>query len=229
MKITNVLLPKASRTMKRIVFLSVLVIVGFTSYSPKAYSQGSNTVSVETAKAVAINYCLNTDSKYAWATETDLILSLVETKTVDNTILYYVFNINKEDGFIIISANRNIPPVLCYGDKGYFDLDPTKRPPAFNDWLGYFTNQIEYSIKNVTKNTICQDLWNSYVSKGKLDYDQMKIKLNSIWNQTAYFNKGFPETGKNGHPPYDFIFGGRTRPDVSLQPWGKLCITINGL
>jgi hypothetical protein len=107
---------------------------------------------VEKAKTVAIRYCLNTDSKYAGISEKDLVLSLAETKTIDGNAIYYVFNINREDGYIIISADLNSPPDLCYVPQGSFRSDPEKRPPAFNEWLEAFTYQIGSSVKNPVKN-----------------------------------------------------------------------------
>ena len=207
MKITNVLPPKASRTMKRIILLSILVIYGVIIFSPRAYSQGLNIVNVEKAKAVAKSYCLNTEAKYARVSENDLVLSLAETKTVDSSVIYYVFNINKEHGFIIVSANQNSPPVLCYVPKGSFDSDPEKRPPAFNDWLEAFTAQIEFTIKNAVKNTKEQDIWNAYISKRAWDIDSMVLKLTSTWDQGAYYNtlcpstEGHPASGPDGHCP----------------------------
>ena len=163
--------------------MSVLAIFGVTIYSPKAFSQGLNTVDIAIAKAVATNYCLNTESKYAEASANDLTFSLVETKIAGNNVLYYVFNINKEDGYIIISADRNSPPVLCYIPEGSFDLDFQNRDPSFNDWLEAFAIQIENSILEKTINKPWQNLWNSYTSKGKLDTEIMQLNLTTQWNQ----------------------------------------------
>ena len=168
MNITNVLLPEASGTVRRIIFFSVLVFFGFISNSPGIYSQGLSAVGVEKARVVAMRFCLNTDSRYAGISEKDLVLSLAETKTLNNNIIYYIFNINREDGYIIISADLNSPPVLCYVPQGSFIPDPGKRPPAFNDWLNAFTLQIESSVRNPVKNARWQDQWNAFISKGKL-------------------------------------------------------------
>jgi len=188
MKITNVFLPEGSQTIKRIIFFSVLVIFGFISFTPKIYSQGLSTIGVETARAVAIKYLLNTEIKYAGLAEKDIILSLAETKTINGNSIYYAFNINREEGYMLISADLNSPPVLCYIPQGSFIPDPGKRLPAFNDWLNAFTLQIESSVRNPLKNARWQDQWNTFISKGKLDSETLKLNLTTEWEQGDPFN-----------------------------------------
>jgi hypothetical protein len=211
-----------AHNLKRIVFLLNLVVIVFISNSPQIYSQGGSTVDLETARTVARNYCLKTDKKYAHSVESDLILSLAETKTANKNVLYYVFNINKEDGFIIVSADRNITPVLCYVPHGIYNIYPESRPPAFNEWLDAFTDQIEYSLTYAIKNSQSQDLWNTYTSKGQLDVETMVLKLTSKWDQTAYFNAFFPQTGINGHPASSVAFGGRTPAGCVATAMGQI-------
>jgi len=212
-----------AHNLKRIVFLFNLSVIVFISYSPKIYSQGVNPVDLETAKAVAMNYCLKTDNKYADVHENEISLSLAETRTTGKSVLYYVFNINKEDGFIIISADINTPPVLCYVPQGTYIIYPEKRPPAFNDWLEVFANQIDYSVKNPVKSLKNQNLWNALTSKGSLDLEQMALTLTSKWDQDSTYNGYSPANG-NGtdHPDSGPRFDSRTPTGCVATAMGQI-------
>ena len=164
----------------------------------------SESVDLETAKSVALNYCLKTEKKYSGATANDISLTLVETKESDKSILYYVFNINNSDGYIIISASFNSPPVLCYVPKGSFDLNPENHSPAFIEWLDTFASQIEYTMKNKLADSRMQSSWNDYLSKGQLDNEQMKLNLTSTWGQFLYYNSFCPDYTM-GDTPHDGI------------------------
>jgi hypothetical protein len=178
---------------REIAFKYLLLSLIYFIFLPPAISQGGtdpNSIDIETAKTVAINYCLNTEAKYANSTASDIILSLAETGTADKIVLYYVFNINKEDGFIIISADRNSPPVLCYVPEGSFDLNPQNRASSFNDWLEAFAIQIKNSILEKTISTRWQKLWDAYTAKGAWDTEKMTLNLTTRWHQG--YNKYAP-------------------------------------
>jgi hypothetical protein len=208
--------------MRKIAVLFVLSALELFIYSPEIFSQGVIPVDIETAKIVARKYCLQTDKKFADTSEKDLVLSLAEAKSSGADLLYYVFNINSKDGFIIISADRNTTPVLCYVPQGNYTKYPELRPPGFNDWLGAYESQIESSLKSVTKSKLSQDSWSGYLAKGSLDVETMVLKLTSKWNQTEYFNGLSPATGTPGHPSYTPSYGGRTPTGCVATAMGQI-------
>jgi hypothetical protein len=213
----------AAQSMNRNIFLTFLAGLTLISYSPRIFSQELYPVDIETAKTFARNYCLKTVNTYTKSSKTALVLSLAETKTVRNNKLYYVFNINTKDGFIIMSADRNITPILCYVPHGTYSLNPELRPPAFNEWLEGYTNQIEYLLNNAVKNKQCNDLWSAYSSKGAWDSETMVLKITSKWNQGTFFNAYSPQTGVNGHPLSDpGAYGGRTPTGCVATAMGQI-------
>jgi hypothetical protein len=185
---------------KRIFTLPILLLILLALHPQKSYSQGLPSVNIEVAKTVAINYCLMADEKYAKADAKDLKLMLAETKKVNDYVLFYVFNINENDGFIIVSGNINVTPVLCYVPQGNFSLNSEFRPPAFNDLLETYANQIEYLLKNKIKEPKVYELWNAFNIKGAWDIETMVLPLTTKWNQTTFFNFYSPQNGINGHP-----------------------------
>lgn len=164
----------------------ILILFALFSQSTLVISQTANHIDQGTAEKVAFNYCLQLKERYFKAD--DIVLSLAESKVYNNTLVYYVFNINQEEGFIIISADKNSPPVLCFQPGPAYENDPAKRDPSFNDWLEAFMIQIESSIANKTTSDRMQKLWDAYTVKGLLDSENMELKLTTQWHQgyTAY-------------------------------------------
>jgi len=181
----------------RLVLIFSLLIV----FSIKARSQEPGRVDPETARIAATAYFNNIGS--IPVNEKDAItLELTESKTRDGELLFYVFNINKNGGFIIVSAVFDAPPVLCHILQGQYDTDPSLRPPAFNEWMEAVESSIYSIIKNKSKNKDAQELWNAYLSKGQLDSETLMLKLTTKWHQDTYFNYYSPQPGtSNGRSP----------------------------
>lgn len=73
--------------------------------------------------------------------------------------LMYVFNIENEQGFIIISANKNTPPLLAYTDAGYYD------PAEEQDNIGF--QQLIEGTKQYVKKSV-NNTGIVYTSKGPI-------------------------------------------------------------
>ncbi len=74
-------------------------------------------------------------------------LSLEHTQLHTNgeTPLYYIFN-QAQKGFIIVSADDNISPIIGYSDNGYFDAH--NLPDNFKTFLEYCSKTIENAVKS---------------------------------------------------------------------------------
>jgi hypothetical protein len=119
--------------------------------------------------------------------------------------VYYIFNIN-EKGFVIISAEDAVVPVLAYSFEGiYSEENPA---PQFTAWMGQYARQISFARKteaNPFPSTISE--WNHLLNsgsssilqrKGILDVEPM---ITSNWNQPFPYNQMCPAdpAGSNGH------------------------------
>ena len=87
------------------------------------------TVDVDRAKKVASNYLASMPAQYPQWISGGLTLcySAVENSTSglkkSSTPLFYVFKLTNSHGFIIISADDIIPPVLAYSNESSFASD----------------------------------------------------------------------------------------------------------
>ncbi len=57
-----------------------------------------------------------------------------------NQAAFYIFNVGNNQGFVIVSGDDRINPVLGYSDEGYFD--EAKAPANMKAWLNEYAQQI---------------------------------------------------------------------------------------
>lgn len=189
--------------MKRIL-LFILSFVGIVPIST------AKEVKPETAKLVAHNMYQQVNKDKG-----SLNLQLVYTSTFkknSNTNksgfaeipLFYVFNANNENGFVIVSGDDNTMPVLGYSTKGSFDN--SNLPPNFQKWLENYKKQIRYIISNNIKATKeIKTKWEKLIegqiissNKGAKSVNPM---LSVTWGQSPYVNDLCP---------YDYAYDERT-------------------
>lgn len=65
--------------------------------------------------------------------------SLLRTESIDPNL--FVFNINDDEGFIIVSGDDRALPVLAFSDEGKIDIDEIS--PATLYWLSRYNRQME--------------------------------------------------------------------------------------
>ena len=59
---------------------------------------------------------------------------------------YYVFNAGNDNGYVIVSGDDRVEPILGYVDQGSFD--PENIPENMRSWLQLYADQIKYIIDN---------------------------------------------------------------------------------
>lgn len=111
----------------------------------------ANPITAETAMQNAKTYLVSGPMKKA---KGKLTLSLVYT--LDNNVitsnepepegLIYVFNINKERGFVIASGDDMVEPILGYCDEGIFD--PEFIPEPMKEWIDEYAKEIDWYQTN---------------------------------------------------------------------------------
>jgi len=96
--------------------------------------------------------------------------------TAQQTTYYYVFN-NSNSGFIIVSGDDNVTPILGFTDEGTFD--PNNIPPNVAKWLEGYKNQIRYIIdNNVSSTTEIAEEWTAL--KNGTYKSPLKLKSTSV-------------------------------------------------
>lgn len=109
--------------------------------------------------------------------------------------LYYVFESGESRGFIIVSADDRVTPVLGYTfTGGYSDID---QPPAFINWM----NQCKEQIGAVIINDLATDpgikeewitLYDEPATKSTKAINEVLPLLTTRWDQNCYYNDHSP-------------------------------------
>jgi len=66
--------------------------------------------------------------------------------SANETVYFYVFGTENNDGFVIVSGDDRVVPVLGYSDTNGFSADDM--PENLRWWLGEYAKQIQFAIDN---------------------------------------------------------------------------------
>jgi len=70
----------------------------------------------------------------------------LRTASANETVYFYVFGAENNDGFVIVSGDDRVVPVLGYSDTNGFSADDM--PENLRWWLGEYAKQIRFAIDN---------------------------------------------------------------------------------
>lgn len=120
----------------------------------------SAAVTVQDAQSVALNYFKVT--VHNLNPHQSLSANLTYTKTeADNTIDFYVFNISPGPGFVIVSGDDNVIPVLAYSTESNFNSNFNH--VGLNDWVKKVSSIIYHTIQsNILADDRINNLWSAY-------------------------------------------------------------------
>ena len=168
--------------MKKLFFLSLMALVfsGMLQAKP---------VDVETARSLGVKFMnVNTSVKSSEA-------ELVYTEVADNGMAcFYVFSVYPK-GFVIVSADDRMKPILGYSTESNFTAHlPEGLMTFFDNYKAGFVQMVEND--DVRSEQAIAD-WTRLAETGRLN--DAKINrgvaplLASIWNQTDLYNNMAPE------------------------------------
>lgn len=184
---------------KNLYFIYLLFFSLFSFLSAK-------TVDSSTSKTVAKNYFAIKGQAILLTKDFDVI---IENKFNQN-ITYYIYGFN-DGGFVIVSGDDSTPPILGYSLKSKFQEDEI--PPALQDLLNHYSEQINYAIESKTENLENFKLWNNLIdfeSNSTYNSDisfnvsspiDVNPLLSTKWAQGCYYNAYCPSDGSGycGH------------------------------
>ena len=110
----------------------------------------------------------------------------------------YIYNIGTE-GFVIVSGNTVLPPVLGYSDQGNFPgLEDA--PENFRSWIEHYGEMIDFAVSNgIAPEAKIQRQWeeaeNGIFTKGNRAVSPL---VSTRWNQDCYYNELCPATSGGG-------------------------------
>ena len=109
----------------------------------------------------------------------------------NSTTTYYVFNFFPQ-GFVIVSANKNVIPILAYSSDTQCPQNNSN--PALNILLQLYSKQVyeTSTLKNYT-NPKNQQLWSNYLL-GNISSPKGQVTplLTTKWDQQTYYNEFCP-------------------------------------
>ena len=177
--------------MKKMVMLLLFAVILFSNGFGK-------TVDLNRAKTVAANYLASMPVQFPQGIKGGLTLSYsaAENNTsglkASSTSLFYVFNVTNARGFIIISADDIISPVLAYSSETSFTAGNI--PPNVAAWLKGYEHEISYAIKtNMDPAPDVMSKW-AALNAGPLPGNGLKSAtgvnplITTLWGQDPFYN-----------------------------------------
>ena len=177
--------------MKRIYIVLISLFLSLFSYADQ--------ITLETAKDAAISFInkktdLNTDSSRT---------QLVYVNQNNDVNYFYVFNFN-DSGYVIVSGDDDVYPILGYSDEGVFVLENENL--ALVKFLENYKNQISYVIQNnIDATEDIENSWNALLDKNNFRLNQSNNQFSIVeplisvkWGQAPYVNDQCPLDEENG-------------------------------
>ena len=106
----------------------------------------------------------------------------------------YIYNVDNQ-GFVIISGNTVLPPVLGWSDQGVFP-DMEEAPENFVSWISHYSEMIDYAVAHgITPEARIQRQWDEaaqglFGTRSNCTVDPL---VSTHWNQDCYYNEYCPE------------------------------------
>jgi len=180
----------------------IMICLGLVVAASGTYGKG---VDVNTAQTVAYNYY---KQKAAIQGLSDLALAYTGTSVVNgaSVVDFYVFNLASAPGFVIVSGDDNVMPILGYSAESNFST--TKINSSVQYLLGNYEKQITYVIQNNLSAAInIAENWNSLKSSSpaatraaRTTTASVSPMLTTLWDQE---DDGSTILTYNAYCPYD--------------------------
>jgi hypothetical protein len=158
-------------------------------------------VNSEIAAKAAKNHFFNYSQSIDY---NSISLELAYTKILDGNAVFYVFNVGNNKGFVIVSAEDNVYPILGYSFDGSYTNQLGIDATNFNYWMDNYTDQIVYARDNsLQADEFITATWNNLLEDNLIpkDFDNVDPLLTTLWDQGTYYNQLCPADagGPGGH------------------------------
>ena len=121
----------------------------------------------------------------------------------------YIYNIGTQ-GFVMISGNTVLPPVLAWSNQGRFpDLEDA--PDNFTFWIRHYEEMIDFAVANdIAPEAKIQQQWDEAAQGifGTRDIQTVDPLISTHWNQDCFYNEYCPSTGWWGGGPCGHTYAG---------------------
>jgi hypothetical protein len=185
---------------QKLLLFGLLTFFGMTTFAKQ--------VDENTAKQVGQNFLKTRTNSQTLKNANDFELVYKSTSNSVNSLAslqtityFYVFNASLS-GFVIVSGDDNVLPILGYSDQGLFD--PNNLPQNVLKWFEGYKSEIRSIIEqNIQPTNQIVDEWQSLISGDNLNSStKAKASVNPLmqtkWNQSPYYNALCPSNSVTG-------------------------------
>lgn len=124
---------------------------------------------------------------------------------VESGAHFYIFNSEDNNGFVIVSGDDCITPILGYSTEG--NIDPNNLPIQLDELLQMYSEEIQYAIENNLQATdSINTLWKRYKKANQANNATPVVNalISTKWDQSPYYNLKCPSdaslSSTGGHP-----------------------------
>jgi len=164
---------------------------------------GGSVYAVPVAESVARLAGKNFMTKYVQAKDAEPVLVKTYQDHSGSNAAFYVYSVNSGQGFVIVSGDDAVRPILGYSSDNAFPINNIS--PEVTYWLEYYNNQISDVIaaRKTASGEIAQK-WELLLSGsyGKTAGRGTAVSplVATEWDQGAYYNDLCPGTGASKTP-----------------------------
>jgi PKD repeat protein len=151
-------------------------------------------ISKETASKAALNLYFEKGSQLTPLKQCDVTITGYQSLNYNGQICIHVFEMNKGKGFVMVSAESNVMPVLGYSFEGGFVTE--NLPENVQDWINGYLVQIEQvRSESINATDEITEQWQHYTSA---EFAPVKSAMNVIpllttdWDQGCFYNSLCP-------------------------------------
>ncbi|MBE9466762.1 MAG: Spi family protease inhibitor [Bacteroidetes bacterium] len=156
-------------------------------------------VDEELALNVAENFFIKSNSLKSSEVKKKGIEQIHAIKDDSSKTVMYIVNY-KEGGFVIVSADNRLSPILAYSDTNEFRIDAESYSSGLVEWFTLIKDKISFVRKNnLGQSAELSDEWNKVTRQMIIEdpvcedeYEQVGSLLSTTWHQGCGFNDYMP-------------------------------------
>lgn len=165
-------------------------------------------VTIEKARQVGSNFFFERHTQHQQLNYGDLKVKESYTKKFNGNAVFFIFNFTN-NGYVIVSADDAVPPVLAYSFDGSFSQN--NQPPQFINWMEGYAKQIDQTILH-PENAVYDfhSDWQRLSTADPKNLDSSPLTdvaplLTSTWDQGTFYNLLCPLDASG---PYGRVWAG---------------------
>ena len=201
---------KNIRQIKKVIILILfgIILISCTQEKELEFNTAQkqdNIVSEGLVKEIASNFLFNSDntSPKTKIEDKKIVKEIFPVKDKEGETLFYIINYEKK-GFLILSADKRISPILAYSANNEFRTNAKSYSPGLEDWLSIIKETIRTArIKQIEQTDEIKFEWDSFLHQtNPLDSNESNIcdevielvgpLLLTEWAQGCHYNTYMP-------------------------------------